>query len=106
MYIVIPHQLPPRFGRDCVTGDWSCEGDCPGWRTFRAREYWKCEADCPGCQDQRDSYMCLGSPDTSPADLARMVQNYTGHQRYALRDLACSNDDLQAELVKLGVDWA
>jgi len=70
MYIAVPHQLPPHLGHDCIMGDWNCE------------------ADCPGCRDRRDSHLCIGDPDTSPAELRRLALEYHGHQAGKVHDLA------------------
>jgi len=92
MYIVIPHKMPPHWGHDCVRGTWDCE------------------ADCPGCRDRRDSYCCLGDPETTVEELAELVRDYNGLQALALRDHLCNlvtaDAGLLAELRRLGVDWA
>ena len=49
MYIAIPHQGRPHWGRECSGGHDISDGVD------------KCDADCDGCRDLRDSHCCLGT---------------------------------------------
>ena len=70
MFIMVPHQTPPRIGRDCITGDWDCESDCPG------------------CRDLRDGHCAIGEPNTKERTLKILARRYRGHQDHRVHALA------------------
>ena len=85
MFIVIPRQEPPHWGRGCALGTWDCE------------------ADCSGCADLRDSQMTLpqNQPGATAADVAECVATWSGDQRLAVRFLAWNESDVRAALMKI-----